>query len=249
MPSGRTIEQCRNGRGEGRESKADQQVEHTRVCASQLHPRVCALQLNPRMCRFRQCIHGCTLCLCIHGRTLRICIHRCVRSVRICIICTTGDPGHWREKKMLGGSDDTGGVTTRDKKGSRSSKEGHKNQICGGWSHRSRESPARRMRRRTSRRGEGVPDLQTEKGGGKETQEISQSLVVTRKSDSITLLGCIRHVGGSGADIRQRDCDKEDLISFIQKTSDTYINAGRKKNRKRGEEKTELNEINSFIFE
>ena len=134
-PAAGPSDQWRKRREEGREPKVDQQVEHPRVCASQLHTDV----------RFAVASAG-------------------VRAPsEFASFTSTGDPGHWKENWE--------GVTSPDQRGeSRRSREdsaGGVDQIDRGWSHRSREGPARRMRRRTSRRGRDASDQQTEKGGGR----------------------------------------------------------------------------------
>ena len=82
----------RKGREGGRESKVDQQVEHPRVCASQLHLRMCASQLHARVCASK----------------LHPLLRSAFASTGVCAssafasFTSFEDPDHWREKKTVG---------------------------------------------------------------------------------------------------------------------------------------------------
>ena len=175
----------------------------------------------------RRCMHDCALCFCMHGRALDICIRLCDPylhpqgsafrpNLSICV--------QWRswtlEKKLLRGSDDIGserGVLIEEK----TLQEmwttlmehdviGEEEDLLGEWGM----GEMRRIHRR--RREEGRRS--------RKSQNPSQW---PGKSDSVSILECMRRVGGAGADIHQRDCDKEGLDQLHQEDLDTYTNAGR----------------------
>ena len=111
----------------------------------------------PTDVRLHQCIHGGTLCFCI-PRDL-------CSAFASTEVCAPSEFTSFAVGKMLGGSDVIG--SERGVLAEREDCAGDVDQINRGRCHRRRKGPARRMRRRTSRRGRDASDPQTEKGGGR----------------------------------------------------------------------------------